>query len=64
MAALLDDFAVDEGGDFRGGVVGWTVEFVGLGGGAVVFAHYVEGLADVNGLGQCQTWSYGRRQGR
>ena len=63
MAALLDDFAVDEGGDFRGGVVCWAVEFIGLGGGAVVFAHNVEGLADVNGLKMCQTRSWKRGRG-
>ena len=39
MASLLDDFAVDELGDFGGGVVYGAVELVGLLGGGVVFDH-------------------------
>ena len=51
VAAALDDFAVDELGDFGHGVVFRAVELEGLGGGGVVLEHVFEGLADVDSLG-------------
>lgn len=50
MVAMLDDFFVDKLGDLSHGVVCRAVEFVGFGGGGVVFDHLVERLANVDSL--------------
>jgi hypothetical protein len=50
VAALVDDFLVDEGGDFFHTVGYGTVEFEGLGGGGIVHGDFVEGFAYVNHL--------------
>ena len=50
MASVFDDFFVDFIGDFGHGVICWTIEFVGFGGGGIVMAHYFKGLADIDGL--------------
>ncbi len=50
MAAMLDDFFVDKLGDLSHGVVCRAVEFVGFGGGRVVFDHLVERFANVDSL--------------
>ncbi len=50
MVAMLDDFFVDKLGDLSHGVVCRAVEFVGFGGGGVVFDHLVERFANVDSL--------------
>lgn len=50
MAAMLDDFFVHKLGDLSHGVVCRAVEFVGFGGGGVVFDHLVERFANVDSL--------------
>lgn len=50
MAAMLDDFFVDKLGDLGHGVVCGAVEFVGFGGGRVVFDHLIESFANVDSL--------------
>ena len=50
VAALLDDFAVDQLGNLGGGVVLGAVKLVGLTGGAVVVQHALERATDINGL--------------
>lgn len=50
VAALLDDFAVDQFGNLGGGIVLGTVQLEGLTSSAVVVQHTLEGATDINGL--------------
>lgn len=50
VTALLDDFTVDQLGDFGGGVVLGAVQLEGLAGGAVIMQHSLQSGTDINGL--------------
>lgn len=50
VAAVLDDFAVDQLGNLGGRVVLGAVKLIGLTGGRVVVEHELEGSTDVDGL--------------
>ena len=50
VTALLDDFTVDQLGDFGGGVVLGAVQLEGLSGSAVIVQHSLQSGTDINGL--------------
>lgn len=50
VAAVLDDFLVDELGNLLGGVELRSVEFEGLGRGAIVVEHLLERMTDVGSV--------------
>jgi hypothetical protein len=50
VAAVLDDFLINQLGDLCCRVVGWAVQLVGLGCGAVILEHDLQRLTHINSL--------------
>lgn len=58
MAALLDNFTVDQLGNLRSRVVLRTVQLESLAGGVVIMQHGFKALTDINGLEESQYISF------